>query len=520
MAGEGAGAHRLGGSLVGAADGDPNRKPGARAREVEASEGPGVETLQNYVDGAWIRSGTSEFLDVPDPSTGSLIARVPRSTPDDVDAAVRSARAAFGTWREIPIAERARRILALRNLLDAHSEELARSVVRENGKTIEEARGSVRRGIEATDFALAAPTTAQGSFLMDVSVGVDTALLRQPVGVVVGITPFNFPVMIPLWMAPLALVCGNTFILKPSERVPLSATLLARLVDDSGFPPGAFNLVHGAAGTVDALLAHPGVDAVSFVGSAPTAHHVYTTAAAHGKRVQALAGAKNHLVVLPDADLDRSVPAILSSAFGQSGERCLAASVVLAVEPGADRVVSRLADAVAHLTTGPASEPETDVGPVIRADHRDRVLRWIREGESQGATIVARGPAPRGTDGYYVAPVLFDRVRPEMTIAQEEIFGPVLAVIRTRSLDEAIEIANRSRFGNAAAIFTNDGKAAREFARRIEAGMVGVNIGVPAPAAYFPFAGWKGSFHGDLHATGQDAIDFYTRKKVVTSRWF
>jgi malonate-semialdehyde dehydrogenase (acetylating) / methylmalonate-semialdehyde dehydrogenase len=476
--------------------------------------------LQNYVDGAWVPSGTSELLDVPDPSTGAVVARVPRSGAVDVDGAVAAARRAFPSWREVPVAERARRILALRGLLEAHTDELVASVVRENGKTVTEARGSVRRGVEATEFAASAPTTLQGSFLEDVSAGVDTTLVRQPLGVVVGITPFNFPVMIPLWMAPLALVCGNSFILKPSERVPVSAGILARLVAEAGFPPGTFNLVHGDAAAVDALLAHPGVDAVSFVGSAPTARHVYTTAAAHGKRVQALAGAKNHIVVMPDADLDRSVPGIVSSAFGQSGERCLAGSVVVAVEPGADALVARLGDAVRRLSVGPAGEPTTEVGPVIRKDHRARVLKWIEEGEVAGATVAARGVVPPGAEGYFVAPVLFDRVRTDMAIAQEEIFGPVLSVIRVPSLDDAIEVANRSRFGNAAAIFTRDGKAAREFAHRIEAGMVGVNIGVPAPAAYFPFVGWKGSFYGDLHATGRDAIDFYTRKKVVTTRWF
>ncbi len=480
----------------------------------------GDDVLENFVGGTWVRAGGDGSLEVPDPSTGRVIARVPRSGASDVDAAVAAARAAFPAWRDVPVAERARRILALRGLLEACFDDLVRSVVRENGKTVDEARGSVRRGLEAAEFAASAPTTMQGSFLEEVSPGVDTTLLRQPLGVVAGITPFNFPVMIPLWMAPLALVCGNTFVLKPSERVPLSAALLARLFAEAGFPPGSFNLVHGDAAAVNALLAHPGVDAVSFVGSAPTARHVYTTAAAHGKRVQALAGAKNHMVVMPDADLEKSVPAILSSAFGQSGERCLAGSVVIAVDPIGDALVGRLAEAVRRLPVGPAAESATAVGPVIRADHRARVLRWIEEGEAGGATVAARGQVPGAADGFFVAPVLFDRVRPEMSIAQEEIFGPVLAVVRVPSLAEALAVANRSRYGNAAVIFTRDGKAAREFAHRIEAGMIGVNIGVPAPAAYFPFVGWKGSFYGDLHATGRDAIDFYTRKKVVTTRWF
>ncbi len=477
-------------------------------------------TLENYVGGTWVRSRSVESLEVPDPSNGSVLVRVPRSDAEDVDLAVRAARKAFETWRRQPVVERARRVLALRNLLEAHVDDFARSVMRENGKTLDEARASVERGIEATEFAASAPTTVQGSFLGDVTPGVDTTLIREPVGVVAGITPFNFPVMIPLWMAPLALVCGNTFILKPSERVPLSATMLARLFAEADFPSGTFNLVHGDVAAVNALLTHPGVNAVSFVGSAPTAKHVYTTAAAHGKRVQALAGAKNFIIVLPDADLDHSVPVIISSAYGMAGERCLAGSVVVAVEPGADRLIERLGDAVSHLATGPGTDPGTEMGPVIRAENRDRVLKWIREGEAMGAQVVARGTVPTGGEGYYVPPVLFDRVRPEMSIAQEEIFGPVLCVIRVGSLDEAIEIANRSRFGNASAIFTRDGKAARDFAHRIEAGMVGINIGVPAPAAYFPFAGWKGSFYGDLHATGRDAIEFYTHRKVVISRWF
>jgi malonate-semialdehyde dehydrogenase (acetylating) / methylmalonate-semialdehyde dehydrogenase len=480
----------------------------------------GTVELENFVGGHWVPPISPGRLDVPDPSDGSLLARVPRSGAEDVDAAARAARAAFAIWREVPVAERARRVLALRALLESHADELAHIASRENGKTLDEARGSVRRGIEATEFAASAPTTIQGYFLEDVSPGVDTTLLRQPVGVVAGITPFNFPVMIPLWMAPLALVCGNCFILKPSERVPLSAVLLARLISQAGFPSGTFNLLHGDSDAVNALLTHPQIDAISFVGSAPTARHVYTTAAAHGKRVQALAGAKNHILVMPDADLDRSVPAIISSAFGQAGERCLAGSVVLAIEPGGNRLVERLAEAVRALKVGPSSSADTEVGPVIRAEHRDRVVRWIQEGEAAGAVVVARGAPPSGSDGFYVVPVLFDRVLPEMAIAQEEVFGPVLCVIRAPTLDEAIRIANRSRFGNAAAIFTRDGGAAREFVHRIEAGMLGVNIGVPAPAAYFPFVGWKGSFYGDLHATGRDAVEFYTRKKVVTTRWF
>jgi malonate-semialdehyde dehydrogenase (acetylating)/methylmalonate-semialdehyde dehydrogenase len=477
--------------------------------------------LENYVNGDWRGAEGEESLDLPNPATGELLARVPLSTAADVDAAVRSARRAFPAWRATPVIERARTIARLVERLEAHREELARLVVQENGKTLEEARGSVRRGIEAAEFAAGAPTLVQGAFLEDVSPGVDAELVREPVGVVAGITPFNFPVMIPLWMAPIAIAVGNAFVLKPSERVPLSAAFLARLFGETELPPGVFNLVHGARAAVDALLSHPEVDAVSFVGSAPVAQHVYSTAAAHGKRVQAMAGAKNHLIVLPDADLERTVPAILSSAFGSAGERCMAASVVVAVEPVGDALVARLAEKVRELRVGPGLEPGTDMGPLIRAEHRVRVQRYIEEGERAGARVAARGRLPAGlAGGFFLEPVLFDGVTPEMTIAQEEIFGPVLSVVRVRSLVEAIEVANRSRFGNAAAIFTRDGKAAREFRHRIEAGMVGVNIGVPAPAAYFPFVGWKGSVFGGHAATGPEAVAFYTRTKVVTSRWF
>jgi len=481
---------------------------------------PEVTDLKNYVGGAWVSPQTTARLEVFDPSDGSVIGHVPRSGPEDVDAAVQVARKAFLSWRDVSVSDRARLVLAFRHLLDEHSEEISRSIVREQGKTLDEARGSVFRAIESTDVAASAPSTMQGYFLEDVAPGIDTTLIRQPVGVVAGITPLNFPIMIPLWMAPFALVCGNTFILKPSERDPLSPSLLPELFAKAGFPTGVFNVVHGDVDAVNAILTHPGIDAVSFVGSAPTARHVYTTAAAHGKRVQALAGAKNFMIVMPDADLPRSVSAIISSAFGMAGERCLAGAVVLAVEPGADRLVEALAEATRRLVVGPAGDPKTEMGPVIRPDSRDRILKWVQDGESAGAKVVARGSIPAGSRGFFAPPVLLDRVRPEMPIAQEEIFGPVLCVIRAKSLDEALEVANRSRFGNASSIFTRDGKAAREYAHRIEAGMLGINIGVPAPVACFPFAGWKGSFFGDLHATGRDAIEFYTRKKVVTSRWF
>ncbi|MCI4350190.1 MAG: CoA-acylating methylmalonate-semialdehyde dehydrogenase [Thermoplasmata archaeon] len=480
----------------------------------------GSPVLANFVDGVWLPSDGDATLDLPDPATNTILARVPLSSDRLVDAVVAAARRAFPPWSATPVPERARRLARFRGRLEEEAEELARTVVRENGKTLSEAEGSVRRGLEAAEFALSAPTLLQGSSLRDVSPGVDVETTRHPLGVVAGITPFNFPVMVPLWMAPMAIACGNTFVLKPSERAALSAQSIARLFEESGLPPGVFNLVHGAGPTAAALVAHPGVDAVAFVGSAPAAKEVYTRAAATGKRVLALAGAKNHLIVLPDADLDRTVPAIMSSAFGSAGERCLAASVVIAVEPVGEALVSQLAAKVRGLHLGSGLEPESEMGPVIRADHQQRVEEWIRRGERDGATLIATGATPEGTGGNFLAPVLFDRVRPEMALAQEEIFGPVLSVIRATSLAEAIDFANRSRFGNAASVFTRDGRSAREFSQRIEAGMVGINIGVPAPPAFFPFVGWKGSVYGDLAATGRESMLFYTRPKTVVSRWF
>ncbi len=478
------------------------------------------EALRNYIDGVWKVPDRSGALPRPDPATGAALAEVPLSTAAEVDRAVRAARAAFPSWRAVPVAERARLLAAGRERLLGDEEAIVLEITRENGKTLDEARGSFLRGLEALEFALSAPTLVQGSALANVSRGVDTQLLREPVGVVVGITPFNFPAMIPMWMAPLALACGNTFVLKPSERTPGTAVRLVERLSEAGLPRGVLNLVHGARETVEALVDHDGVDAVAFVGSAPVAREVYARGAAAGKRVLALAGAKNHLVVLPDAALGPTVEAIVSSAYGHAGERCLAASVVLAVEPVGDELVRRLSERVGAVRVGPGDLEGTEMGPLIRAEHAARVSDEVRRAEGEGAVRAAVGPAPAGTGGFFLPPTLLDRVRPEMAIAREEVFGPVLCVVRVRSLDEALEVANRSRFGNAAAIFTRDGRAAREFSHRIEAGMVGVNVGVPAPAAYFPFVGWKGSVFGDLAATGRPAVEFYTRPKTVISRWF
>ncbi len=484
--------------------------------------GTHVDILRNFIGGTWVASHATRAEDVPNPATGDLLARVPYAEADEVHAAIAAAQRASPEWRETPVVDRARIMFRYGRVLEEHSEELARVVTEENGKTLEEARGEVRRGIEVVEFACGMPTLMMGDVIEDVARGIDSEVVRVPLGVVAGICPFNFPVMIPLWILPIAIACGNAFVLKPSERTPISAVRLVELLHHAGLPTGVVNLVHGARDVVDALLAHPAVKAVSFVGSAPVAHYVYQTAAAHGKRVQALAGAKNHLVVMPDADFARTVPAILSSAFGSAGERCLAGSVVVAVGDVADRLVPRLAEAAATLRIGAGSDPATQMGPVIRANHRQRIMSYIERGIEEGAQIVCdgRGRTPEAPQaGFFLGATIFDHVRPEMAIAQEEIFGPVLVVTRVGSFDEALQVVNGSRFGNMASIFTSSGKTAREFRHRVEAGMVGINVGVAAPMAFFPFSGWKGSFYGDLHATGRDAVDFYTEKRVVTSRW-
>lgn len=478
-----------------------------------------IRTLENFIGGRWVPSAATAFEEVPNPATGELLARVPLSTAADVDAAVQAAAAAFPDWAATPAVERARLLFRYKAILEEHFEELARLVTLENGKTLADARGEVRRGIEVVEFACGAPTLLMGETLPDVARGIDCEAVRVPLGVVAGITPFNFPMMVPHWMLPIALACGNTFVLKPSERTPLSAVRCAELLREAGLPDGVFNIVHGAQEVVNALLAHPRVAAVSFVGSQPVAEHVYRTAAAHGKRVQALAGAKNHLIVMPDADLDRAVDAILSSAFGAAGQRCLAGSVVVAVGEIADTLVERLVQGAERLRVGDGAEEGTEMGPVIRQSAKERICGSIEQGLAEGARLACDGRVGVPERGFYLRPTIFDHVRPEMTIAREEIFGPVLSVVRVPDLDAALDVVNASRYGNAASIFTRSGAAARLFRQRAQAGMLGINVGIAAPMAFFPFAGWKQSFYGDLHATGKDAVRFYTEQKVITARW-
>jgi malonate-semialdehyde dehydrogenase (acetylating)/methylmalonate-semialdehyde dehydrogenase len=474
--------------------------------------------IANLVGGAW-SAPDAESLPVFDPATGEEIERVPLSGAADVDRAVAAAADAYREWSRTPVMERTALMFRFKALLDAHAEELSAIVTRHHGKTLDEARGEVRRGIEVVDFACGAPSLLQGRTLRNVSGGVDQDLYRFPVGVVAGIPPFNFPAMIPLWMMPLAVVCGNTFVLKPSERTPLGAVRIAELFAEAGFPDGVLNLVHGDRAAVDALLAHPGVAAISFVGSAPVAAHVYREAAAMGKRVQALGGAKNHLVVMPDADLDAAVPAICGSAFGNAGERCLAGSVVVAVGEASRRLMDPLAERASKLRVGPGTEDGVDVGPLIRREHRDRVAGFVERGVAEGARVLVDGRGEMSRAGFFLGPTLLDEVAPDMSVGQDEIFGPVLSVSHAATLDEAIAQANRMSLGNMAVIFTGSGRSAREFRERVDAGMIGVNVPVAQPFAFFPFSGWKGSFLGDLHVHGTDGVDFYTRKKMFISRW-
>ena len=480
-----------------------------------------VRRLKFFVNGNWEQAADRALHPITNPATGKTIAEVPYAAAEDVDRAARAAHAAFLKWREVPVVDRVQVFYRYKDLLEKHAGEVARTLSTENGKTLEDARGSVRRGIQMVEVACGMPSLMMGHSLENVSKGIDCQTIRQPLGVCAGITPFNFPAMVPMWMFPFAIACGNAFILKPSEKVPLTPTRTAELLAEAGLPAGVFNLVHGSKETVDALLAHPLIRAISFVGSSPVAKYVYQTAAAHGKRVQALGGAKNHLVVMPDANVEKSVEAIMGSAFGAAGERCLAGSVLVAVGEVAPLLDALIAK-VRGLRLGDGMQPGTEMGPLITAEHRRRVLGYIEKGVAEGAKPLVDGrerQAGNG-DGYFIGPTVFDGVRPDMTIAREEIFGPVLSVIRVRDLDEAIALVNRSAFGNTTSIFTSDGRTAREYASRIEVGMVGVNVGVAAPMAFFPFSGWKESFFGDLHAHGRDAIAFYTEQKVIMSRWF
>jgi malonate-semialdehyde dehydrogenase (acetylating)/methylmalonate-semialdehyde dehydrogenase len=435
---------------------------------------------------------------------------------------VRAAAAAFPAWRATTPLRRARILMRFRDLIERHSKELAALVTEEHGKTLPDALGSVQRGMEVVEFASGIPHLLKGEFSEDVGTAVDSHTLKQPLGVCVGITPFNFPVMVPLWMFPVSIACGNTFVLKPSEKDPSASMRLAELFQEAGLPDGVLNVVHGDKEAVDALLEHPTVAAVSFVGSTPIAKYIYETASRNGKRVQALGGAKNHAIVLPDADLDAAADALIGAAYGSAGERCMAISAVVAVGDAGDQIVDKVKQRAQNLKVGPGGDPGVEMGPLITRAHRDKVKSYVDTGEKEGATLVMDGRGlrvPGYENGHFLGPSLFDHVKPDMTIYKDEIFGPVLVVLRAETYGEAIDIVNRNPYGNGTAIFTSSGRAARQFETEVQVGMVGINVPIPVPMAFFSFGGWKNSLFGDLHVHGMEGVKFYTRTKVITTRW-
>jgi malonate-semialdehyde dehydrogenase (acetylating) / methylmalonate-semialdehyde dehydrogenase len=481
-----------------------------------------MTAVLHWIDGT-STEGTPERHDpLHDPATGEQTGTLPIATEADVDTAVAAAKAAFPGWRDTSLAQRARVLFRYRDLLDRHADELAGLITAQHGKVLADARGEVARGLEVVEFACGIPHLLKGERSEDVSTGVDAFSVRQPLGVVAGITPFNFPAMVPLWMFPLAIACGNTFVLKPSEKDPAANVRLAELSADAGLPPGVLNVVHGDAVAVNRLLEHPDVEAVSFVGSTPIARHVYETGTRAGKRVQALGGAKNHMVVLPDADVGQAADAAVSAGFGSAGERCMAISVVVAVGDAGDRLVPAIADRMDDLRIGKGTDDGMDMGPLVTAAHRDRVRSYVDLGVEEGAELVVDGrglEVDDAPDGYWLGPCLFDRVEPEMKVYLDEIFGPVLSVVRVDSFDEALDLVNACEYGNGTAIFTNDGGAARTYHRDVQVGMVGVNVPIPVPMAYFSFGGWKSSLFGDTHVHGLEGVRFYTRAKAITMRW-
>ncbi|MFN8658346.1 MAG: CoA-acylating methylmalonate-semialdehyde dehydrogenase [Candidatus Obscuribacterales bacterium] len=483
-----------------------------------------VATIKMFIDGKWVDSSAKNTTPVFNPSTGEEIAKVPVCTREDVDKAVQSAQKAFLEWREVPPVERARVMFKFKALLDANYDRIAQSVCREHGKTMAEAKASVFRGIEVVEFALGIPSLLMGECIENIATNVDCETMRHPIGVCAGITPFNFPAMVPLWMYPIAITCGNTFVLKPSEKVPLTAMLIAELLQEAGLPPGVLNIVHGGKESVDAILEHPLVKAVSFVGSTPIAKYIYTQGTANGKRVQSAGGAKNHIIIMPDADMDHTVQALQASAFGCAGERCMAGSIALPVGDAAEMLIPKLVESAGKMTVGATdSGAKVDMGPLVTKDHLNRVKSLIDKGASEGADLVLDGRTISVKDapnGYYLGPTIFDKAKPSMSIVKEEIFGPVLSVVRVKDVEEAIKTGDQCEFGNGAVIFTSSGHTARTFKRYFNAGMIGVNVGVPAPMAWFPFTGWNNSFYGDLHIQGRESIQFYTQQKMTMTRWF
>jgi malonate-semialdehyde dehydrogenase (acetylating)/methylmalonate-semialdehyde dehydrogenase len=482
-----------------------------------------MQTLQNAIGGEVVNSTSPRTQPVYNPATGEQSAVLPLSTKAELDAAVAAAKLAFPEWAETPPLKRAKLFFRLKQLLDENTEKLAKIISSEHGKTIADAVGEVQRGVEVVDFVCGIPHLLKGEFSRHVGPGIDCHSDHQPLGVVAGITPFNFPAMVPMWMFPVAIACGNTFILKPSERDPSASMLIHELFNEAGFPKGVFNVVHGDKEIVDAILTHPDIKAVSFVGSTPIAEYVYRTGTANGKRVQALGGAKNHMIVMPDADIDKAADALMGAGYGSAGERCMAVSVAVPIgEETANRLVEAIAPRVRALKIGPGNDPEAEMGPLVTKEHMKKVLGYIDAGVKEGAKLVVdgRGFKLQGYEnGYFIGGSLFDNVKPDMSIYREEIFGPVLSVLRSPSYDHAVKLINTHEFGNGTAIFTRDGDAARSFADKIEVGMVGINVPIPVPVAYHSFGGWKRSLFGDHAIYGPEGIHFYTRVKTITTRW-
>jgi malonate-semialdehyde dehydrogenase (acetylating)/methylmalonate-semialdehyde dehydrogenase len=481
-----------------------------------------MKQITHWIDGApWTGPAAARVGEVYNPATGQTAGTVDYADGAVVDAAVEAAERAFVEWRDASLSKRTGVLFAFRDLVAKHRAELAELITAEHGKTLEDAAGEVQRGLEVVEFSCGIPHLLKGGFAENVSSAVDSYSLRQPLGVVAGITPFNFPAMVPMWMFPIAIACGNTFVLKPSEKDPSTSIRLAELWAEAGLPAGVFNVVHGDKVAVDRLLTHPGVKAISFVGSTPIARYVYETGTGAGKRVQALGGAKNHMVVLPDADLDLAADAAVSAGFGSAGERCMAISVVVAVDPVGDSLVAKIADRIAGLRVGDGRR-SCDMGPLVTRTHRDKVAGYLDAGVAAGAKLAVDGrdhSIDGDTEGFWLGPTLFDNVTADMSVYTDEIFGPVLSVVRVPTYDRAVALVNDNPYGNGTAIFTNDGGAARQFQHEVQAGMVGVNVPIPVPMAYFSFGGWKSSLFGDTNVHGPDGVHFYTRVKTVTARW-
>ena len=481
-----------------------------------------MKTINHWIGGRAVEREPERSGEVYDPATGQQTGRVAFASGDDVDAAVQAARAAFPAWRDTSVVRRARVMFAFRDILERHKEELARIIASEHGKVVPDAVGEVQRGLEVVEVACGIPHLLKGDFSENVSTEVDCYSIRQPLGVVAGITPFNFPVMVPAWMHPIAIACGNCFVLKPSEKDPSASNRVAELYREAGLPDGVFNVVHGDKVAVDGVLDHPDIAAVSFVGSTPIARYVYERGTSHGKRVQALGGAKNHAIVMPDADMDSAADALVSAAYGSTGQRCMAISTAVAVGPAGDALVERVVERARGLRTGPGLDAASQMGPLVTGAARDKVAGLVETGVQEGAKLVLDGrdvEVEGHQQGFFLGPCLFDQVTPEMTIYKEEIFGPVLIVLRAADIGEAIDLVSRNPYGNGTAIFTQNGAAARKFQNEVQAGMVGINVPIPVPMAFYSFGGWKQSLFGDVHIHGPEGVAFYTRGKVVTSRW-